>query len=104
MNVKVYGGDHSPWVNAVLLALHDAGIEHSSSQVPPLEALKQWGVYMPAVSINDAAWEIESSQILVKLGLERILEADLRAVQVACRGVLHLTLPIVFVLMRKAPR
>ena len=89
MKVEVYGGDHSPWVNAVLLALHERGIELHSSQVPPFEALKKWGVYMPTVSINDGPWEIESSQILVKLGLTPISEEDLRAVQGAWRGVLH---------------
>ncbi len=55
MKVEVYGGDHSPWVNAVLQALHEKGIEHSSTQVPPLEVFKQWGVLMPAVSIDSGA-------------------------------------------------
>ncbi|MCR9278679.1 MAG: hypothetical protein NXH85_11960 [Pseudomonadaceae bacterium] len=41
MNVKVYGGDHSPWVNAVLLALYDKGIEHSSSQIPPITVFRK---------------------------------------------------------------
>ena len=89
MKVKVYGGDHSPWVNAVLLALHERGIEHSLRQVPPLETIKKWGVLMPAVSIDDEPWEIESSQILVKLGLEPIADEDLQAVQAAWQGVLH---------------
>ena len=99
MKVKVYGGDHSPWVNAVLLALHEKGIEHTSTQVPPLEVLKQWGVFMPAISIDDGSpdggslgnerWQIESSQILVTLGFTPISDEDLRAVQAAWRGVLH---------------
>ena len=53
MKVEVYGGYHSPWVQAVLLALHDADVEHRVGQVPPFEAVKQWGVLMPAVSIDD---------------------------------------------------
>ena len=28
MKVEVYGGNHSPWVQAVLLALHDKQIDH----------------------------------------------------------------------------
>ena len=61
MKVEVYGGSHSPWVQAVLLALHDRDIEHSLRSLPPLEALKHWGVLMPAVSIDDGPWEVEPS-------------------------------------------
>ena len=89
MKVEVYGGNHSPWVQAVLLALHEQGIEHSLRQVPPFEALKQWGVLMPAVSIDGGPWQVESSQILVKLGLKPVCEDDLKAVQAAWQGVLH---------------
>ena len=72
MKVRVYGFNHSPWVQAVLLALYDKKIEHIISQRPPLEVFKTWGVYMPAVSINDAPWEIESTKILTRLGYELI--------------------------------
>ena len=89
MKVEVYGGNHSPWVQAVLLALHEQGIEHNLRQVPPFEALKQWGVLMPAVSIDGGPWQVESSQILVKLGLKPVCEDDLKAVQAAWQGVLH---------------
>ena len=91
LNVEVYGGNHSPWVQAVLLALHDKGIAHSLRQVPPIEAMKKTGVLMPAVSIDGGPWETESSQILVKLGMEPIAGKDLQAVQVAWRGVWHRT-------------
>ena len=89
MKVEVYGGYHSPWVQAVLLALHDADVEHRVRQVPPFEAVKQWGVLMPAVSIDDGPWEIESSQILGKLGWGSISDEDLQAVKTAWQGVLH---------------
>ena len=89
MKVEVYGGKHSPWVQAVLLALHEKDIEHTLHSIPPLEAFKRWGVYMPAASIDDGPWEIESSQIFVKLGLEPISDEDLRAVQGAWQGVQH---------------
>ena len=43
MRVEVYGGKHSPWVQAVLLALHEKGIEHILHPLPPLVAgLRQW--------------------------------------------------------------
>lgn len=89
MKVEVYGLNHSPWVQAVLLALHEKGIEHTLHQLPPLKAFKQWGVFMPAVSIDGNPWEIESSQILVKLGLEPISDEDLETVQGAWQGVQH---------------
>ena len=89
MKVEVYGGYHSPWVQAVLLALHERGVEHRVRQVPPLEALLKWGVLMPAVSIDDGPWEIESAQILGKLGWGSISDVDLQAVTTAWQGVLH---------------
>ena len=89
MKVEVYGGYHSPWVQAVLLALHDAGVEHRVRQVPPFAAVRQWGVLMPAVSIDDGPWEIESSHILGKLGWGSISDQDLQAVKAAWQGVLH---------------
>jgi hypothetical protein len=44
---------------------------------------------MPAVSIDGEPWEIESTQILVKLGLDPISDEDLQAVQGAWQGVQH---------------
>ena len=89
MKVEVYGGNHSPWVQAVLLALHEGGIEHSLRPLPPFETFERWGVFMPAVSIDGGPWEIESSQILVKLGLTPISDEDLQAVQAAWQRELH---------------
>ena len=89
MNVKVYGFNHSPWVQAVLLTLHDKKIEHTLYRSPPLEIFKKWGVYMPAVSINDDAWETESSEIMVKIGLKPISPNDLKAIQDTWLGVQH---------------
>ena len=37
LNVEVYGGNHSPWVQAVLLAIRVYWI--SPRQVPPIEAM-----------------------------------------------------------------
>ena len=39
MKVEVYGGYHSPWVQAVLLALHDAGVEHRVGRCRHLQRL-----------------------------------------------------------------
>jgi len=44
---------------------------------------------MPAVSINDEAWETESSEIMVKIGLKPISSNDLKAIQDTWLGVQH---------------
>ena len=83
MEVEVYGVDHSPWVQAVLLTLHHKGIDYRLRSLPPWQVLKKWGVLMPAVSINEGAWQVESAEILVKLGLEPISAEDLQSVKAA---------------------
>jgi hypothetical protein len=89
MKVEIYGGNHSPWVQSVLLGLHEKNIEYSLRSLPPLATLKRWGVLMPTVSIDSGDWERESSEILTRLGFEPITERDLEAVKRAWWGVLH---------------
>ena len=91
MKIKVYGFTHSPWVQAVLLALHDQRIEYDLLLRPPYQVFKKWGVYMPAISIDDGPWEIESTEILVKLGYKPILVEEINAANSAWQGVLHRT-------------
>ena len=38
--VEVYGVDHSPWVQAVLLGLHEAKVPHRVRSLPPRETFK----------------------------------------------------------------
>ena len=47
MDAKIYGHNHSPWVQAVLLGLHEKKIKYTLYQTPPFEIFKIWGVYMP---------------------------------------------------------
>ena len=91
MSVKVYGFTHSPWVQAVLLALYDKELEYDLHIRPPYDVFKKWGVYMPAVSLDDGPWEIESTQILTKLGYKPIPADELKAANNAWQGVLHRT-------------
>jgi len=91
MNVKVYGFTHSPWVQAVLLALYDKELEYDLHIRPPYDVFKKWGVYMPAVSLDDGPWEIESTEILTKLGYKPIFPDELKAANNAWQGVLHRT-------------
>ena len=91
MGTKVYGFTHSPWVQAVLLALYDKEIDYDLYVRPPYDVFKKWGVYMPAVSLYEEPWEIESTEILTKLGYKSILDDELKAANKAWQGVLHRT-------------
>ena len=91
MKIALYGFTHSPWVQAVLLALHDKEIEYDLFLRPPYKVFKKWGVYMPAISIDDGPWEIESTEMLVKLGYEPITIEEINAANSAWQGVLHRT-------------
>jgi hypothetical protein len=87
--VRVYGADHSPWVQAVLLGLHDAGIAHTLTTVPPLEQFLASGVTMPAASIDGRPWQLESAGILRDVGYDPVTPEELGLVRGAWRGVLH---------------
>ena len=91
MKVKVYGFAHSPWVQAVLLALHIKKIDYSLVNIPPLEVFKEWGIYMPAVSIDEGPWEIESTKIIERLGFKSVTKEALEAANKSWQGVLHRT-------------
>lgn len=91
MSIRIYGHNHSPWVQSVLLGLHEKKIEYTLYQTPPFAVLKIWGVYMPAASFDGNSWEIESSKILKKIGFNEVSHGDFRAAQDAWKGVLHRT-------------
>tara|TARA_Y100000591_G_scaffold251627_1_gene223097 strand:+ start:166 stop:1005 length:840 start_codon:yes stop_codon:yes gene_type:complete len=91
MKVRVYGFPHSPWVQAVLFALCEKNIEYKLDISPPLSVFKKWGVYMPAVSFDEGPWEIESTDIIAKLGFEAISNEALKAANKSWQGVLHRT-------------
>ena len=88
-HVEVYGADHSPWVQAVLLGLHDAGIPHSLTTLPPLETFRKSGVMMPAARIDEGDWQLESADILRQIGFSAVSEVEMKQVRSAWRGVLH---------------
>ena len=77
-HVTVYGNDHSPWVQAVLLGLHDMGIPGTLVTAPPPELLVDAGVLMPAVRFDDEAWRHDSGRILEALGYGAVSEAPAR--------------------------
>ena len=87
--VEVYGADHSPWVQAVLLGLHEAKIPCHVRSLPPLETFKTSGVMMPAARIDDGAWQLESADILQSLGFSAVSSEDMQMVRRTWNGVMH---------------
>ena len=81
-HVCVYGGDHSPWVQAVLLGLHEKNIPHTVVTVPPLSVFLNSGILMPAARIGDGSWMLDSAKILGELGFAKVDGPDRRALQV----------------------
>ena len=87
--IKLYGNDHSPWVQAVMLGLHEKDWEYDRSTVPCWESFKKWGPMMPAASINGSAWFLESRAILASVGFNEISDSDMLAIRRSWTGVMH---------------
>ena len=87
--VSVYGVLHSPWVQAVLLGLHDKRISHSIQPIPSLSSLVSSGFMMPAAQIDKGSWKLDSEEILKLLGYEGIDKVDKVAIFRTWNGVLH---------------
>ena len=87
----IFGQDHSPWVQAVLLGAHERGLEYEWKTTPHLSYFLGNGVMMPAVKFPGDAWMKESTDILQKMGYEAVSHEDISAVRAAWRGVTHRT-------------
>jgi len=87
--IEVYGAAHSPWVQAVLLGVHEARIPHSLTSLPPFDTFIRSGVMMPAASIDHGPWQLESSDILRTIGFESISDEQMKLVRGAWQGVTH---------------
>ena len=90
-SIELYGNNHSPWVQAIMMGLHEKRLKYSRTTVPPLEVFRQWGPMMPAMRIDAEAWFLESSDILQRLGYSRVGDEDLVAIRRAWTGVMHRT-------------
>ena len=88
-HVSVYGVLHSPWVQAVLLGLHEKDISHSVQPIPSLSSLVTSGLMMPAAKVNKGSWQLDSEEILKSIGYEGIDKVDKRAIFRTWDGVLH---------------
>lgn len=85
--VQLYGQDHSPWVQAVLLGLHEKNIAYQLTTAPPLAVLCNWGVLMPAARWDGAPWRIEATGLLQAIGFEATTPDELTAIRKAWLGV-----------------
>ena len=88
-HVDVYGQDHSPWVQAVLLGLYEKGVSHTLTTVPPGSVFRKSGIMMPAASLDGGPWQLESAEILRQVGYGPVSREDLRAIYGAWQGVTH---------------
>lgn len=85
--VELYGQDHSPWVQAVLLGLHEKGIAYELTTAPPPSLIFKWGVQMPAARLDGGPWEIESTHLLQEIGFDPPTPEELAAIRKAWLGV-----------------
>ena len=85
--VELYGQDHSPWVQAVLLGLHEKKIAYTLTTAPPLPVIFKWGVLMPAARLDGAPWRIESSDLLQAMGFDATTPEEMAAIRKAWLGV-----------------
>jgi hypothetical protein len=88
-DIRLYGNNHSPWVQAVMMGLHQKEMAYSRSATPPLDVFKQWGPMMPAASFDGEPWQLESKNILHRLGFSECSDEDMNAIRRAWRGVMH---------------
>ena len=87
--VSLYGFDHSPWVQAVLVALREAKIPYDLTTLPPPNLFFSSGIMMPAAKMNGGEWSLDSEKIIHELGYEAISDENLKLVYDAWVGVLH---------------
>jgi len=85
----VYGQDHSPWVQSVLLGLHEKQLSYRLTTVPSFSILASRGFTMPAIRFDSNPWVWESTDILLKLGFETPTTDESTALRSAWQGVVH---------------
>ena len=90
-HVRVYGGDHSPWVQAVLLGLHEKGTAYTVVTVPPLSVFLNSGILMPAARFDGGPWLLDSGRILGELGFSEVEAEERQALLVVFGGAFQRT-------------
>lgn len=87
--IDLYGNDHSPWVQSVLLFLYDKNINYNLRTIPTLSLLFKSGVMMPAMKNESNKWELDSAEILQKLGNDSITSSEKKLIFKTWQGVQH---------------
>jgi glutathione S-transferase len=85
--VELYGQDHSPWVQAVLLGLHEKSIAYTLTTAPPPSAIFKSGVLMPAARFDGGRWGIESAELLQAIGFDAPSPEEIAAIRKVWLGV-----------------
>lgn len=85
---KVYGVDHSPWVQAVLVGLHLRGADYDLTPLPSLATLTTTGIRMPAMQVS-GEWRTDSAALLETLHFAPASAADRAMVAATWQGVMH---------------
>ena len=87
--VDLYGNDHSPWVQSVLLCLYDNNINYNLRTIPTLRLLFKSGVMMPAMRLESFEWKLDSMEILQTLGYESVSSSEKKLIFKTWQGVQH---------------
>ena len=87
--LDVYGLDHSPWVQSILLCLYDNKLNYNIRTIPTLSLLSKSGVMMPAIRIDDSQWKLDSMEILLSLGYDPIPSSEKKLIFRTWQGVQH---------------
>ena len=87
--IDLYGNDHSPWVQSVLLFLYDKNMIYNLRTIPTLSLFFKSGVMMPAMRVKSHEWKLDSADILESLGCEQITDLEKKLIFRTWQGVQH---------------
>ena len=87
--IDLYGNDHSPWVQSVLLFLYDKNMIYNLRTIPTLSLFFKSGVMMPAMKVKSHEWKLDSADILELLGCEPITNSEKKLIFRTWQGVQH---------------
>ena len=87
--LDVYGLDHSPWVQSILLSLYDNKLNYNIRTIPTLSLLSKSGVMMPAIRFGDSQWKLDSMEILLSIGYDPIPSSEKKLIFRTWQGVQH---------------
>ena len=74
-----------------MLGLHQKRLDYTRTATPPLDVFLAWGCMMPAASFDGEPWELESKNMLHRLGYSEVSNEDMIDVRLTWQGVLHRT-------------